>query len=261
MRKYKAKPDKSIQGYWMRYSSKYNLWVNWNGDRVYREYNKSSLNRFLKINIRSDGSKFLNLKSPGIVELDELVADCYVPKPVDGKTYGLTHKDGNLGNCNASNLEWKEVKNYSLLSTIREALKGIWVKFDGTVWKEKSTKNRIPIVKDIGDSDTDRMVPIPEPYISYQVKNRYGRYDDKHISMDNLMDMAEFVDGDKSGMRNPGVLHKDGDYLNFSDDNLEWVEKDSPEYQKYMRKKKEDLERRTIELNPSHPNPLMKFGN
>ncbi|ADY37629.1 hypothetical protein Bacsa_3101 [Phocaeicola salanitronis DSM 18170] len=261
MRKYKAKPDKSIQGYWMRYSSKYNLWVNWNGDRVYREYNKSSLNRFLKINIRSDGSKFLNLKSPGIVELDELVADCYVPKPVDGKTYGLTHKDGNLGNCNASNLEWKEVKNYSLLSTIREALKGIWVKFDGTVWKEKSAKNRIPIVKDIGDSDTDRMVPIPEPYISYRVKNKYGGYDDKHISMDNLMDMAEFVNGDKSGMRNPGVLHKDGDYLNFSDDNLEWVEKDSPEYQEYMRKKKEDLERRTIELNPNHPNPLMKFGN
>lgn len=261
MRKYKAKPDKSIQGYWMRYSSKYNLWVNWNGDRVYREYNKSSLNRFLKINIRSDGSKFLNLKSPGIVELDELVADCYVPKPVDGKTYELTHKDGNLGNCNASNLEWKEVRNYSLLSTIREVLKGIWVKFDGTVWKEKSAKNRIPIVKDIGDSDTDRMVPIPEPYISYQVKNRYGRYDDKHIPMDNLMDMAGFVDGDKSGMRNPGVLHKDGDYLNFSDDNLEWVEKDSPEYQEYMRKKKEDLERRTIELNPGHPNPLMKFGN
>lgn len=261
MRKYKAKPDKSIQGYWMRYSSKYNLWVNWNGDRVYREYNKSSLNRFLKINIRSDGSKFLNLKSPGIVELDELVADCYVPKPVDGKTYELTHKDGNLGNCNASNLEWKEVRNYSLLSTIREVLKGIWVKFDGTVWKEKSAKNRIPIVKDIGDSDTDRMVPIPEPYISYRVKNKYGGYDDKHISMDNLMDMAEFVNGDKSGMRNRGVLHKDGDYLNFSDDNLEWVEKDSFEYQEYMRKKKEDLERRTIELNPNHPNPLMKSGN
>lgn len=261
MRKYKAKPDKSIQGYWMRYSSKYNLWVNEQGTYVYREYNDPNLNGPLKIRQRQDDSKYLNTKFHGEVELDKLVADCYVPKLQDGRKYILTHKDGDLGNCNASNLEWKEVKNYSLLSTIREVLKGIWVKFDGTVWKEKSAKNRIPIVKDIGDSDTDRMVPIPEPYISYRVKNKYGGYDDKHISMDNLMDMAEFVNGDKSGMRNPGILHKDGDYLNFSDDNLEWAEKNSPKYQEYMRKKKEDLERRTIELNPNHPNPLMKFGN
>lgn len=261
MRKYKTKPDKSIQGYWMRYSSKYNLWVNEQGTYVYREYNDPNLNGPLKIRQRQDGSKYLNTKSHGEVELDKLVADCYVSEPQDGRKYILIHKDGNKGNCNASNLEWKEERRFSPTDTIREVIKDIWVRFDGTVWREKSAKNQITIVKDIGDSDTDRIVPISEPYISYQVKNRYGGYDDKHISMDNLMDLAEFVDGNQSELNNPGVLHKDGDYLNFSEENLEWVEKDSPEYQDYLQKKKEDLERRTIELNPDHPNPLMRFGN
>lgn len=261
MRKYKTKPDKSIQGYWMRYSSKYNLWVNEQGTYVYREYNDPNLNGPLKIRQRQDGSKYLNTKSHGEVELDKLVSDCYVSEPQDGRKYILIHKDGNKGNCNASNLEWKEERRFSPTDTIREVIKDIWVRFDGTVWREKSAKNQITIVKDIGDSDTDRIVPISEPYISYRVKNRYDRYDDRYIPMDKLMDLAEFVDGNQSELNNPGMLHKDGDYLNFSEENLEWVEKDSPEYQNYLQKKKEDLERRTIKLNPGHPNPLMRFGN
>lgn len=36
---------------------------------------------------------------------------------------------------------------------------------------------------------------------------------------------AEFVNGDKSLLKNPKVLHKDNDYLNFNEENLEWVEK------------------------------------
>lgn len=245
----------------MRYSPRFNAWVNRQGTYVHREYNDRSLNGPLRIYTRLDGSKYLNTQIPGIIELDKLVADCYVPEPQDGRKYILIHKDGNKANCSADNLEWKEERRFSPTDTIRKVLKSIWVRFDGTVWREKSAKNQITIVKDIGDSDTDRIVPIPEPYISYRVKNRYDRYDDRHIPMDDLMDLAEFVGGDQSGLNNLGVLHKDGDYLNFSEDNLEWVEKDSPEYQDYLQKKKEDLERRTVELNPGHPNPLMKFGN
>lgn len=242
----------------MRYSFRFNAWVNRQGTYACREYNNRNLNGPLRIYTRLDGSKYLNTQFPGIIELDKLVADCYVPEPQDGRKYILIHKDGNKSDCSADNLEWKEIRRFSPTDTIREVFKGIWVRFDGTVWTEKSAKNQITIVKDIGDSDTDRIIPIPEPYISYRVKNRYGRYDDKHIPMDDLMDWAEFVDGNKSGLSYPGVLHKDGDYLNFGDENLQWVEKNSPEYQEYQRKKNEDLERRTIELNPGHPNPLMK---
>lgn len=261
MTRFIPKAEKYIQSYLMRYSPKYNLWVNRNGDRAYREYRDSSKNSFLRIYSRPNGSKYLNTQIPGIIELDKLVADCYVSEPQDGRKYILIHKDGNNANCSADNLEWKETRRFSPTDTIREVLKGIWVRFDGTVWREKSAKNQITIVKDIGDSDTDRIVPISEPYISYRVKNRYDRYDDRYIPMDKLMDLAEFVDGNQSELNNPGVLHKDGDYLNFSEENLEWVEKDSPEYQNYLQKKKEDLERRTIKLNPGHPNPLMRFGN
>lgn len=52
--------------------------------------------------------------------------------------------------------------------------------------KRKVKKNEIRITIDIGDSDTDRIVPIPDPYISYRIKNKYGSYEDKHISMDEL---------------------------------------------------------------------------
>ena len=87
-----SKQNRSIQGYWMLYSAKYNLWVNRNGDRVYREYNDSYMNRFSHIYSRPDGSKYLNTQIPGIIELDELVADCYVPEPQDGRKQGDFHR-------------------------------------------------------------------------------------------------------------------------------------------------------------------------
>ena len=253
MSKYTPKPEKYINNRRMRYSPNYNAWVDIQGTYVYREYNDPKLNGALMIRQRSDGSKYLSTKSHGDIALDKLVADCWNPEPQDGKKYIHIHKDGNLGNCAASNLEWKEVAKFSPTDPIHEAIKGIWVKFDGTVWEEKSAKHKILLQDYVPDADTDRTVPIPEPFISYRVKNRYGRYEEKRIPMDSLMDLAEFVDGDKSKLRNPKVLHKDKDYLNYDNDNLVWVEEDSPEYQDYLQQKKRDLERRTIEMNPNHP--------
>ena len=67
--------------------------------------------------------------------------------------------------------------------------------------------------------------------------------------------MAEvgFVKGDKSLLKNPKVLHKDMDYLNFNMDNLEWVEEVSQEYQNYKAKKKADIDELTKKLNPNKP--------
>lgn len=42
---------------------------------------------------------------------------------------------------------------------------------------------------------------------------------------------AEFVEGNKSDFTNPKVLHINGDYLDFNDDNLVWTDMNSPEYQ------------------------------
>ena len=69
------------------------------------------------------------------------------------------------------------------------------------------------------------------------------------------MAAAEYVvDGDKSTMQRPRVLHKNMDYLDFHADNLKWVEESSAEYQEYIKKKKEDMDKLEKELNRNNPN-------
>ena len=241
--------EKRIKGILLRYNQKYNLWVNKEGTRVYREYKNQDYNRFLQIHQNPDGSKYLELKSPGNVKLDELVADCYNSKPKDGKKYVLVHKDGDLENCNANNLGWKSVIKFDPLSTERKLDNGITVTFEGKFYKGKE---ELKVVNEIGDSDTDRIVGI-DPLVYYMKKNKYGRYERKSEYPDDLMAEAEYVNGDKSLLKNPKVLHKDNDYLNFSEENLEWVEESSQEYQEYKNKKKTDIDELTKKLNPNKP--------
>lgn len=241
--------EKRIKGILLRYNQKYNLWVNEEGTRAYREYKNSDYNKFLKIHQRTDGSKFLELTKSGNVELDELVADCYNPMPCDGKKYVLVHKDGDLSNCNANNLGWKSVIKFDPLSTERKLDNGITVTFEGKFYKGKE---ELKVVNEIGDSDTDRIVGI-DPLVYYMKKNKYGRYERKSEYPDDLMAEAEYVNGDKSLLKSPKVLHKDNDYLNFNEENLEWVEESSQEYQEYKNKKKTDIDELTKKLNPNKP--------
>lgn len=236
--------EKKIKGILLRYSKKYNLWVNKKGTHVYREYMNKDHNKFLQIHIRYDGSKYISLTFPGIVELDELVADCYKPMPRDGKKYVLVHKDNNQENCSASNLEW-----YEQTSNKRITRRGIIAKSNGSFYDDKK---ELQVVKVIGDADTDRMVGI-DPLLYYDRKNKYGRGERRSANPDDLMAEVGFVKGDKSLLKNPKVLHKDMDYLNFNMDNLEWVEEVSQEYQNYKAKKKADIDELTKKLNPNKP--------
>lgn len=123
--------------------------------------------------------------------------------PKDGKKYILIHKDGDLGNCQANNLEWKEVRKYKPTATKRKLDNGLEVKVDGTILDKKKA---LPIVKEIGDSDTDSMKAIEHPYVSYRRKNKWGNYEDKTADVDDLMAAAEYVDGDKSTMKGQGYF-------------------------------------------------------
>ncbi len=242
------KPDKIIDGRMMRYSAKFNVWVNSDGDYVYREYNNKDYNRPLIIHKRPDGSKYLNTTHPGIIELDELVADCYVPKPQDAKKYTLVHKDNNKCNCKAANLEWgldmAAYKAY-LLSKKRKTSNGLTVSYTGEVY---DGKDELAIIDHVYDGDTERFVAI-DPYYRYYRKNSYGREEPLKAYPDDLMAEAEFVEGNKSDFTNPKVLHINGDYLDFNDDNLVWTDMNSPEYQKYMAKKRNDIAALTDKLN------------
>lgn len=245
---------KLVNGKLMKYSPKYNAWVNSEGTYAYREYNDPNLNGSLKIHQRTDGRKFLNTKSPGIIELDKLVADCFMPMPQDGKKYDLIHKDGKKGNCDFANLEWQQVARFNPLDTERTLPNGITVSFDGKFYEKGQ---ELPLVKEVGDADTNRIVAI-DPYVEYYRRNYYKAMSRKSAYPDDLMADAEFVQGDPSLLQHPKIVHLDMDYLNFSYDNLKWVEEDSWEYQEYIKKKQADIDAQTIKLNPNIPNPLLK---
>ena len=55
----------------------------------------------------------------------------------------------------------------------------------------------------------NRMVAIsPKVKVSQEKQTDGGNYDNKSANIDDLMAEAEFVDGDKSKMKRPRVLHK-----------------------------------------------------
>ena len=54
--------------------------------------------------------------------------------PNDGKKYELIHKDGNIGNCHAFNLEWKEVRKYFPTDTKRTLDNGLVVEVNGNIY-------------------------------------------------------------------------------------------------------------------------------
>ena len=139
---------------------------------------------------------------------------------------------------------------YSPLATRRKIDNGLIVTVEGKIFDKKK---ELTIETSIGDRDMDIMKAI-EPKVSYRRENKWGNYGDKSSDVDDLMAEAEFVvDGDKSILQKPKVLHKNMDYLDFHADNLKWVEESSPEYQEYMKRKKEDMDKLTIELNRNNP--------
>ena len=180
---YKKQPlDTVVSGITLRYSVKYNIRVNKEGTRAYREYNDPSWNRFLQIHTDINGSKFLNVK-PQIVQLDEVVADCFKPMPNDGKKYELIHKDGNIGNCHAFNLEWKEVRKYFPTDTKRTLDNGLIVEVNGNIY---DNGKKLHQQNSLYDGDMQREVAI-EPKVRYRRKNRWRNYDDKSADVDDLM--------------------------------------------------------------------------
>ena len=158
---------------------------------------------------------------------------------------------GTWGTVKPITLNGKRLEKYAPLATRRKIGNGLTVTVEGKIF-DKSKE--LPIEKETGDRDTDRMVAI-SPKVRYRRKNnRWGNYDNKSANIDDLMAEAEFVDGDKSKMKRPRVLHKNMNYLDFHADNLEWVEESSPKYQEYMKRKKEDMDKLEKELNRNNPN-------
>ena len=101
------------------------------------------------------------------------------------------------------------------------------------------------------DSDTDLFVCI-NPFVYVHDKRSIHQ---KRIHMDDLVEAANHVQGTKVGKTNPVILHKDHDRNNYESSNLEWVEKNSPEYASYRQDEIAQIRKRNAELNPNKSFP------
>lgn len=170
---------------------------------------------------------------------EELVTDCYLPKPKDNTVYVLIHKDGNLDNCDVSNLEWRQaVYTFNANASTKIKINGviITVKSDGTVYEGNNQLNPVDTLYD-PDVDLERCI---SPYV---------RVNGELVLMDDLVEQAHYVHGDKYSLNNPDILHKDHNRDNYDSDNLEWVERTDQRYIDYRKDEVAHMRKRNIEEN------------
>ena len=115
---------------------------------------------------------------------------------------------------------------------------GLTITKSGEVYKGKSV---CKVGNCIGDGDLDMIVPI-EPFVNYEAYHKqWKRYEWKRISVDKLMEIAGYVNGNKEQFKDPAILHKDNDWLNFNSENLEWTDRSDPRYREYHNRKVDDM--------------------
>ena len=119
----------------------------------------------------------------------------------------------------------------------------------GCVSKKREGKEICEVGNCIGDGDLDMRVPI-EPFVEYEVHHRqWKRYEWKRIDVDRLMEIAGYVNGNKEQFKDPVILHKDNDWLNFNSENLEWTDRSDPRYREYHNRKVDEMNALGRKLN------------
>jgi len=217
------------------------VWIDENG---YAAYKEDKIYKRLYVKTEADGHKYIFLGGKPKISMALAVITCYCkPKPIDGRTYEIEHIDRNLANCKKGNLRWV-LKHYEHTSaksvTMKQGKDKITVKKDGTIFLNGKEEQ---ICDSMYDSDID-LEDCIRPHIST------GMFGTNHIFVDDLMEKAGYVQGDDAILNDPVILHKDYDWMNFSSDNLEWVESTDQRYKEYCEKIQETKKRRRRELNP-----------
>lgn len=180
--------------------------------------------------------------------------DCFgSPKPTNGQYWVIAHIDGNMQNDHYKNLAWKLRKDaypYIAASTDTEVKlnHGIVVHKDGRIYQKK----KCHIIDYLYDSDTDLFIPMI-PYIRYEYKNHWKKTETAKLDVENAMAAAGYVDGNKLQFKNPVILHKDGDYMNCSSDNLEWCDASNQRYIEYYNKTADTINELARKRNKDWP--------
>ncbi len=185
------------------------------------------------------GRTFIHDKYKGSFFIDDLVLTCYFGRPPqDGKKYYPHHKDGKMYNSHIANLEWRE-ETAASIAQYQQLEKECWYKNrkikafkDGTI---KQAGKTLHFADSLYDRDLDWTFHYTEPKVHYEEKNRYGRMERRDKDVAEIFEDFGFIQGDKSELSNPAILHINNDYMDFASDNLEWVETKDPRYEEFKR--------------------------
>ncbi len=201
------------------------------------------------LKVRKDPSGYMVATHPYGFEVNIALAviECFCPpKPKDGNRYMIGHKDGNRGNCHYKNLEWVPY-HYQHATTnvvkLRYNMKTLVIAKDGSI---KMDGKNATVYNSLYDSDMD-LEAVISPHICIPRKDSI--YPER-VYIDDIMKYAGYVQGDDAGLKQPVILHRDEDWMNFSSDNLEFVEESDPRYVSYMDKRKKEMHNECIRQNP-----------
>lgn len=120
---------------------------------------------------------------------------------------------------------------------------------DGRIYQKRK---KCSVGHETFDPDMDLRIPT-YPYVPYEYKDGYKKTRYSKVSVEELMGIAEYVEGDKNSHANPVILHKDNDYTNNNSDNLEWVDESDPRYVKYYNETAKTLNALGREYNKYWP--------
>ena len=169
----------------------------------------------------------------------------YIYTQVIRREQMINHKDGNWMNCDYRNLEIAPY-HYRHAPTDRVVLYKadtfLEVHSDGSVWVDGV---EMPVM----DWNYFDMFDFMDPH--YSVVAPFIIINGEKIWMEEIMEEAGFIQGDYAGLKEPAILHKDGDYMNFASGNLEWVRQRDPRYVEYLQHQKETHLIRNAILNSS----------
>ena len=221
------------------------MWSCYDGKNFFCK-NNSGVMEPLKIVKDSLGMKVVNGRWNKTIPVSLAVATCFVNKP-SGRQM-VVFNDGNSENCYYKNLSWAPYHYHqTTTATVDLAVVSSMCKVtsSGEVEVDGNPTNPLYYWKTpTGDYQ------IGDPFIYVNAGDGIHHL---RVNIDDIMRDAGYVQGDDEKMNDPVILHRDGNWLNFATNNLEWCESTDPRYVAYRNNTLAEKQKQCEKRNPGKP--------
>ena len=221
-----------------RYSYSIPLWIADTGDFAAYADNAGGVYCPCRIIYDYGGPFIVERKNGGILEqkyLEPLVLSTFGPVydvvKCIRREQMINHKDGNWMNCDYRNLE---IAPYHY----RNATSDRSILFKAGAFLEVFSNGSIMVDGvEIPVFDWWYFRWFNPAESRYSVVDPYIIINGDMVRVEAIMEEAGFIQGDDARLKEPAILHKDGNYMNFASGNLEWVRQRDPRYKNYLQQK------------------------